>query len=437
MYYRTLILLLFFALAQQSFGQKNKLLAGPTIGHVSSNEAKIWIAYQGIGNHKIYLKDTIQNLLSEPDSITYLTIDEKVSATAHFNNLSEATVYQIIIHIEKWGWSIDNYIQTFINTEEISNFNFVFGSCNLIAPWPWKAVWPGFKIRILDNIRKEKSDFMLWLGDNVYYLGKDYASQKNMFNRQLKYRQKHSKLDKLLASQPNYSIWDDHDYGPNDSNSSFKLKGESLEVYKSFWPNPSYGLESLKGVFYTFNFQDAQFFMTDNRYYQTDYDVVNATLLGKEQLAWLKAELLKSDATFKVVSIGSQVISNVNTHESYRNFLEEKMDLLNFISENHVTGVIFLSGDRHISDVNLIKRENQYTLYDFTSSPMLSPGSVIVGAMDKKNPDRLEGALIKKRNYAKMYFLGEEGNRSINVKYFNVNGKEIRNYNLHQNELGN
>jgi alkaline phosphatase D len=421
----------------QLYSQKSKLLAGPTIGHVSESEAKIWIAYQGLGNHKIYLKDTLQNLLNEPDSITHLSIEGKVSATAHFSKLSEGTFYQIIIYIENWGWSSENYIQTKRKTDELQEFNYVFGSCNLIAPFPWKAFWPGFKIRILKNIRQENSDFMIWLGDNVYYLGKDYASQKNMFNRQLKYRQNHTKLDKLLANQPNYSIWDDHDYGPNDSNSSFELREESYEVYKSFWPNPSYGVENLPGVFFTFNYEDAQFFMTDNRFYQTDYNAENATLLGKEQLQWLKDELLKSLATFKIISIGSQVISNINTHESYSNFLDEKMDLLSFIDVNNINGVIFLSGDRHISDVNVIKRSGKYSLYDFTSSPMLSPGSMIVGAIDKNNPDRLEGALVKKRNYAKMYFLGKEGNRSINVKYYNVNGKEIRSYTLHESELKN
>lgn len=437
MYYRSSLILVFSLLGFIAFGQKSKLLAGPTIGEVTSEKAIIWFAYKGEGNHRIYLKNTSNNLLSLPDSVTNLTIDGKISAKAYFSALQPDTKHEIIIHIARWGFNTGNFIHTLSDSNELKDFNYLFGSCNLIAAWPFKAFWPGFKIRILKNMREENSDFMLWLGDNTYYLGKDYLSQKNMFNRQLNYRQKHKQLDRFLSNQPNYSMWDDHDFGPNDSNGNFELKEQSLEVYKSFWPNPSFGLDTLPGVFFTFNYEDAQFFMTDNRYYQTDLNIENPSLFGKEQLQWLKNELLKSNATFKIVSIGSQVISTVNTHESFENFIEEKMDLLNFISENDIQGIMFLSGDRHISDVNVIRREGKYPLYDFTSSPMLSPGSLIVGKIDKVNPDRLDGALIKKRNYAKMSFSGEEGNRSIQVNYYNVNGKQIRSYHFHESEFRN
>jgi alkaline phosphatase D len=436
MHYRSLIFsLLFLSAFTNAYTQKSRLLAGPTIGEVSHENARIWAAYQGVGNHKIFLKDTLSNKLHEPDSITSMSFNNKVAATAHFHGLKPETNYQIIIHIEGWGYHADAHIKTLHNTGEIRDFNMIMGSCNLIMRWPMKAWWPGFKIRILKNARQENADFMLWLGDNTYYLGKDYTSLANMFNRQLKYRQHHKKLDRFLASQPNYSIWDDHDFGPNDSNSNFELKDESFEVYKSFWPHPYFGLDTLPGVFYTFNYEDAQFFMLDGRSYQTDMHIENPEFIGKGQMEWLKNELKASNAVFKFIAIGSQVLNTINNHESYLNFPEERQELLDFIGNENIKGVIFLSGDRHIGDVHFMPRQGKYTLYDFTCSPLLSPGSKLVGHWERKNPTRLEGALIKKRNYTRMYISGEPGQRKIHVDYHNVNGKKIRSYTLTEQEL--
>jgi alkaline phosphatase D len=436
MYHRSLVLTYLLLLAViSSFAQKPKLLAGPAIGEVTHHNAKIWLAYQGIGEHKIFLKDTAQHLLLEPDSITFLAINGKVAATAHFSDLQPETNYQIIIHINGWGYNTNHHITTLHNTGELRDFDMVMGSCGLIMNWPLKAVLPGFKIRILRNVKNENADFMLWLGDNTYYLGKDYASQENMFHRQLMYRQKHRKLDNLLGGQPNYSIWDDHDFGPNDSNSNFELREESFEVYKNFWPHPYYGLDTLPGVFYTFVREDAQFFMMDNRYFQTDIDIENPEMLGKQQMTWLKNELLNSKATFKFIANGSQVLNTINNHESYLNFPEERQELLDFIGNNNISGVIFLSGDRHIGDVHFMARSGKYTLYDFTCSPLLSPGARLVGYWERNNPTRIDGALIKKRNYTRMYISGEKGNRVLHVDYHNVNGKKIRSYTLTEKEL--
>ena len=48
-------------------------------------------------------------------------------------------------------------------------------------------------------------------------------------------------MQPLLARTHNYAIWDDHDFGPNDSDRSSAIKAITLEAFKDSWPNPSYG----------------------------------------------------------------------------------------------------------------------------------------------------------------------------------------------------
>jgi alkaline phosphatase D len=345
-----------------------------------------------------------------------------------FKNLNSDTEYQIITEKDYFK-QISNKIYSFKTdheTDEAREINFLFGSCNLIMKGFGKLFFPGLKSKIHKNMYQEEADFMVWLGDMVYYLGKDYNSKELMFNRQMKYRQNNWKNNRLQSTQPNYTIWDDHDYGPNNANTYFPLKYEALEIYNAFWPNPTCGTIDAKGTFYTFKKQDLQFFMTDNRFYQTPITDGKPAFLGQKQLDWLKDELKKSEAAFKFIAIGSQVLNPIINGESYLHFPHERDQLLNFIADNDISGVIFLTGDRHISEVHTLKREGKYTMYDFTSSPILSVGAEMVAFQERKNPNRIKGSLIARRNYSKANITGEKGNRKLTITYHNKRGRKIR-----------
>ncbi|MFQ5739432.1 MAG: iron-containing alcohol dehydrogenase, partial [Acidobacteriota bacterium] len=50
------------------------------------------------------------------------------------------------------------------------------------------------------------------------------------------------RLQPLLRSRPQLAIWDDHDYGLNDSDRTNPVKKEALRVFQQYWANPAYGL---------------------------------------------------------------------------------------------------------------------------------------------------------------------------------------------------
>ena len=63
-------------------------------------------------------------------------------------------------------------------------------------------------------------------------------------------------MQPLLASASNYAIWDDHDFGPNDSDGSYTGKELTLEAFRMFWGNPGYGVPGVEGITTTFVWGD-------------------------------------------------------------------------------------------------------------------------------------------------------------------------------------
>ena len=78
---------------------------------------------------------------------------------------------------------------------------------------------------------------------------------------------------------PQYAIWDDHDFGPNDGDKSFVLKETSRKVFMNCWANPSYGEEG-KGIYTRITYNDCDFFLMDDRYFRSNDDI-KAMAYGK------------------------------------------------------------------------------------------------------------------------------------------------------------
>jgi len=91
-------------------------------------------------------------------------------------------------------------------------------------------------------------------------------------------------LQRLLVTAPQLAIWDDHDYGPNDSDMSYVLKGRSLELFRRYWANPSYGLPDVPGIFGLARFGDVDVFLLDDRWYRSANRMNDEP--GKTMSAW-------------------------------------------------------------------------------------------------------------------------------------------------------
>jgi len=152
---------------------------------------------------------------------------------------------------------------------------------------------------------------MLWLGDNVYFREPD--NTKNAMLHRYTQVSSHPELQPLLASTHHYAIWDDHDFGPNDSDRGFFNKKAALEVFKAFWANPTYGIDNQDGITTMFSWGDCDFFLLDNRYYRTPVNrrTGKREILGESQKQWLFDNLVFSKAKFKFVLIGGLISKSI------------------------------------------------------------------------------------------------------------------------------
>ena len=158
-------------------------------------------------------------------------------------------------------------------------------------------------------------------------------------------------IQPLLASTHHYATWDDHDYGPNDSDRSFSGKELTLKAFKDFWANPNYGVGGTEGVTGTFFWQDCQFFIMDDRWYRAPRHGTGE-YFGKAQLTWLIDALRYSKASYKFICAGGQVLNDAAVFENYVQFPEERQALLDSLDRYNIKGVVFLTGDRHHSEIS-------------------------------------------------------------------------------------
>jgi alkaline phosphatase D len=111
----------------------------------------------------------------------------------------------------------------------------------------------------------------------------------------------------------------------------------------------------------------------------------------------------------------------------------EYNELTGFLAEQKISGVLFLTGDRHHSEIIKVNRVNNYPLYDITVSPLTS-GTHVFGAAEKDNPYRVFG-LDQKQNYGKISVTGSKGNRALTVEFIGLKGEALGNWSISEKDL--
>ena len=241
---------------------------------------------------------------------------------------------------------------------------------------------------------------------------------------------------------PQYAIWDDHDYGPNDAGKSYILKEESRNLFMNYWCNPSYGEEG-KGVYSMISYSDVDIFLTDDRFFRSEDEMpdsvkgqpnITKTYLGKMQMEWLKNALVFSKASFKIIATGGQVLNPYNNYEGMRHYSAEFIELTGFLAEQKIPGVIFFTGDRHFSEVIRLDRPGLFPLYDVTISPYTSGVSFVKGA-ELNNPLRVPGTLVQANNFGKVSVSGKINDRILKVEFIGTHGDKQGEWLVNEKEL--
>jgi alkaline phosphatase D len=400
----------------------------PMAGHLTSTSVQILVIAQDIDKIQISYLDKKTN---EDKSIEFEKTDTSDEKYCYFkgeiNDLQSDTEYTFKIsplrdnHSKK---TLELKVHT-PSESPIYDMDFLIGSC--LAPFKGIFLPLRPRLKILDTMRETNADFMIWMGDNVYFLSGEWNEYDSMIKKMIDYR-KQKKISRFLNHQPNYSTWDDHDFGPNNGTSNFENKDLTKEVFNKFWENPKDRPDSIEGIFYKFSRADADFFVMDSRYHR----VTNQHMFGAQQMNWLKQELKNSTATFKFIVSSTQSLPHTYG-ENWSNYPLEKADFMNFIEEQQIEGLIFLSGDTHYPELNKIERKDNYTLVEITSSALTSP--TFPGAKKMNQGNREPNTFSKKKNFGHISIKGNKKDRICRIEIKDKRGKIIWSYQIHEKDL--
>lgn len=406
--------------------------SGPMIGHVSMRTASVWL--QTTQSADVWLDYQAKDA---GDGVALWKSSDRVrtdkgsgyTALIELDGLEPGETYVVKCIMD--GHSLADELE--ISTQPLWDyrmdppaFKVATGSCAYINEEPYDRPGKSYggDYHIFESMAAENPDMMLWLGDNIYLREVDFQSYSGFLHRYTHTRST-PEMASLLRACPNYAIWDDHDFGPNDADGSWVHSDWSRESFESFWANPSYGIpQAPRGVTTAFRFVDMEFFLLDNRTYRVDHHnkTQPTTVLGQAQIDWLIQALVKSRAPYKFVVVGGQVLSDAAVYENVAQYPEERAQLLQRIEEEDIRGVVFLSGDRHTTELSTMVMANGRRIHDLTVSPLTSgPGN----AREEPNSFRVEGTYVDQRNYAILSFEGPRKERVCTVTIKDSNGKEL------------
>jgi alkaline phosphatase D len=265
---------------------------------------------------------------------------------------------------------------------------------------------------IMNTIRALAPDVFVGLGDMIY-ADNGCSSPGRFGNAQLpgpgpavdlatywahwRYNRADGASQRLLESTSYVGVWDDHevvdDFGPlHDTRSTppytpgVHLMPIGLQAFLDYTPiaiapnTPKRLYRSLRWG------KNLELFVLDNRQYRDangalDDQARPKTMLGREQLTWLKESLAASDATWKVIV--SSVPMSIPTgfpltapRDGWANFggttgfEQELLDILRFMEQQGIVNTVWITTDVHFAEAFRYTPFPGFVVHELVTGPL-------------------------------------------------------------------
>lgn len=346
---------------------QSKPIHGPLVGSTTDSSASVWVRTTEATRITLIVREAGSQGPLRAGTAVMSSAENDYTAVASITGLKPATRYAYAVRIGSSSLQFppEQTFRTFPARGTPSKFSIAFGGGAGFVP-PNERMW--------NTIGTFNPDAMLLLGDNVYI-----DDPESVIMQQYTYQRRQSRPEwrALTARTPTFTIWDDHDFSTNDSwggpdiSIPFWKKDWVFPTFQQNWANPGYaGGDEQPGCWYSFRIGDVDFIMLDCRYYRTDPNGDELSMLGPIQMEWLKQQITEARGTFVVLcsSVPWDFRTKGDSLDTWNGYKEERNRILDFIGESKKEGVLLLSADRHRSDAWKIERDGIYGLYEFMSS---------------------------------------------------------------------
>lgn len=186
----------------------------------------------------------------------------------------------------------------------------------------------------------------------------------------------------LYQNIPLNYMWDDHDYGPNNSSASSPSRPAARSAYRNFIPSPVLASPSGGAIYYSYGIGNILFVVTDNRSERSDpgdTDNASKTVLGTEQKTWFKAQLLaaKDNGYRGIVWVNSfPWLGSAFSDDEWAFYSIERTELSNYVKQNQIPLLAIISGDAHMIAIDNGSANEIYGVPTFQLAALDQTGSV-------------------------------------------------------------
>ena len=407
----------------QSKNGKPRTMQGPMVGYATPDAIAIWCRINGTHEVQIQWSSTDDFAVTRVTPTRVASKEKDYIVKFVLENLEPNTeyFYKVLINGKP-----DPYLAALMPFRTHSaptpdwkgEFSVGFGSCARFQADRIQQIWR--------HVELAGPDLFFRVGDNIYgdaldpdILAEEYRRQRDV-----------GSLQPVLHSIPQLATWDDHDFGLNNHDRTHPGKASALDIFRQYWFNPAHGTPDIPGVFFSYSYGPVDFFFLDARYYRDPNkapDVPGKTMLGTAQLDWLRKELKSSSAIFKVLVSGSGWSKAKGSGgDSWASYIHERDSLFAYITDNDIEGVVLLSGDTHVAELNAIpwSEKGGYDMYDLTSSPLAQ--STERGSWLVRRPElRIRPVFFNSANFGLLEFDLDRPDPQLTYNVIRENGSPV------------
>lgn len=282
------------------------------------------------------------------------------------NNLLPNTRYyaRLILRFPPiFNFTVSNYIGSFKTPPAgTHSFKFGFGSCSRSCP-PDCDLENLFNTasnsRLYDNLATKATnnelDFFVHLGDMHY---RDISINQEKFYQDA-YNDvfNSTRQNNAWKNLPMYYMWDDHDYGVNDTDKNSPSRDAARAAYRRRVPSPQLARSgSTDAPYYSFVKGRVRFIVTDirsEREPKGTYASTNALqqVFSADQKQWFFDQMLAAKDNNQIIvwaNTNPWVSSIQNGKDDWGGYHYARMEIVNFINANSLADrIVIISGDMH------------------------------------------------------------------------------------------
>lgn len=385
-------------------------------GASCENKVQICVLHSKTESYQFYALDNNGKKIAPADIRTIATsYNDDMLVHLYFDQLI-AQDYKLVVKS-----SLDQIVdeRIFSPLEKKHNYSMTFSSCmdqNMHKENIWRA------------LGAKKPDILFLTGDAVYAdkppSGEKISADPRQLWETFCLSRRTLELYRLPRLIPTYAIWDDHDFGANNSGKEFPYIEESQINFHQFFPQDSHfchNLESGPGISKKLSLGKQNFFLMDSRSFREAKGSENSYAhWGQEQHKWCMSRF--EEAPFNWLINGNQFFTSHSLKETFAgnhpNHLKKLLQDMQIMSSK----AIFVSGDVHYSELARIEKELLgYETLEITSSSM---HSFRINGIDQffKHPRRIPGKSTSTHNFNYVQTTSKDQELLVDIECINESG---------------